>query len=261
MQKSQSDKFLDLQKIMDDLREKCPWDKKQTIHTLRNLTIEEVYELVDEIDTENYAGIKEELGDVLLHIVFYAKIAEEKGAFTMEDVLSHLNKKLIHRHPHVYGDVRVKDEEEVKKNWQKLKLSEKLETTSILQGVPKSLPALLKSYRVQSKASEVGFDWDSSEPVFEKIKEELQELEEANEKKDNVAIAEELGDVFFTLVNYTRKKKLDPEVVLLEACNKFMKRFKKMEKMAGEGKSSFIDLTLDEKEKLWQTVKKQETPF
>ena len=257
MQKFQSDKFSELQTIMNDLREKCPWDKKQTIQTLRNLTVEEVYELVEEIDAENFSGIKEELGDVLLHIVFYAKIAEEKGEFTLNDVLTDLNEKLIRRHPHVYGDISTEDEEEIKKNWQKIKLSEKPQNKSILGGVPKNLPPLLKSYRVQSKASEVGFDWKNSEEVFGKIKEELQELEEATEKKDDSMIAEELGDVFFTLINFSRKRGLDPEVVLSKSCNKFIERFKIMETIAKKEKKSFIELPPEEKEMLWETAKKQ----
>src|ERR1700712_3637123 len=198
--------------IMDELREKCPWDKKQTIQTLRQLTIEETYELTDAITNNDWKGIKEELGDILLHIVFYAKIGTEQNQFTLDEMISGVCEKLIFRHPHIYGDVKVADEEEVKKNWEKLKMKEG--KRSVLGGVPPSLPAMVKATRIQEKARQVGFEWDNKEDVWKKVEEEMQELLEAVNEKDQEHIEEEFGDVLFSLVNYARFLQVDAEGVL-----------------------------------------------
>ena len=184
--------------IMNDLREKCPWDRKQTIHTLRQMTLEETYELTDAITENDWKGIKEELGDLLLHILFYSKIGEEQGKFTIEDVMAGISKKLIDRHPHIYGNVEVNNDEDVKRNWEKLKLKEGKK--SVLSGVPKTLPSLVKAMRLQEKAKQVGFEWENKDQVWEKVKEEEQELKEAIEEKDKLKIEEEFGDLLFSLV-------------------------------------------------------------
>jgi MazG family protein len=257
-----SEEFLRLLSIMDDLREKCPWDRKQTIQTLRPLTIEEMYELADSITDNDWAGIKEELGDLLLHIAFYTRIAEEQRRFSMEDVIQGICEKLISRHPHIYGTpdsfgerIQVKDEEEVKRNWEKLKLKEgKL---SVLSGVPLSLPALVKATRLQEKAAQVGFEWEQKEQVWEKVEEEIQELKEALTTGDQVKMEEELGDLFFSLVNYARFLQIDPENALERTNKKFTGRFKGMELIAlSEGKA-LSDMTLKEMDSLWDSIKKQ----
>jgi len=236
--------------IMDDLREKCPWDRKQTTHSLRNLTIEETYELADAILEDDYEGIKEEIGDLMLHMIFYAKIAEEKNAFNIADSLNSLCDKLIERHPHIYGDLDVKDEDEVKRNWEQIKL--KSGNKSVLGGVPNSLPAMVKAYRMQEKTAQVGFEWDSIDQVWDKVKEEEQELKEAIATKDQEKIEEEFGDLIFSLINYARFLKVDPETALEKINKKFKYRFEYIEKNASK---SLVDMTLEEMDALWNQAK------
>lgn len=246
--------FLRLLDIMDDLREKCPWDRKQTIHTLRNLTIEETYELADAITEEDFSGIKEEIGDLLLHMVFYAKIGSEQGAFDISDALNAVCEKLIKRHPHIYGDLEVSDDQEVKKNWERLKLEEG--KRSVLSGVPQSLPALIKAYRMQEKTAQVGFEWDTTEQVLDKVKEEIGELQHEIENGGSPAkVEEEFGDVLFALVNYARFIKVDPESALERVNRKFKRRFEYIEANAPR---SLDDMTLEEMDALWNQAKKEE---
>jgi MazG family protein len=240
---------------MDDLREKCPWDKKQTIHTLRQLSIEELYELADSISEEDWKGIKEELGDLFLHLVFYSKIGTEQGKFTLSEVLEGISDKLVARHPHIYGDVKVNDEEDVKRNWEKLKLKEG--KTSVLAGVPKSLPALVKSMRLQEKAKQVGFEWDNTEQVKEKVDEESKELEEAVASGDIAKIEEEWGDLAFSLVNYARFLKIDAENALEKTNKKFIGRFTRMEALAQEKGTTLSEMTLAEMDQLWEQAKRE----
>ncbi len=250
-----SDSFLRLVKIMDELREQCPWDRKQTIQTLRPLTIEETYELADAISDENWKGIKEELGDMLLHILFYAKIGSEQNQFSLPDVINGICEKLIFRHPHIYGDVTVTDEEDVKRNWEKLKMKEG--KTSVLGGVPPSLPAMVKATRIQEKAKQVGFEWDNKEDVWKKVEEEIGELKEAIELDSKEKIDEEFGDVLFSLVNYARFLQVDAEGVLEKTNKKFINRFQQMETIAtGQGKK-LEDLSLNEMDAIWDEVKKK----
>ncbi len=241
--------------IMDELREQCPWDKKQTIATLRHLTIEELYELADAITDEDYNGIKEELGDLLLHIVFYAKIGKERNAFTMEEVITGICEKLIKRHPHIYGDVKVNGEDDVKRNWEQIKLSEGKK--SVLSGVPKGLPALVKAIRLQEKTKQVGFEWEKTEQVWEKLEEELKELKEVIDEQDNNKIEDEMGDVLFSLVNLSRFLNVDAENALERTNKKFIARFSAMEVIAEEKKMSLQNMTLEEMDALWNQVKKQ----
>jgi XTP/dITP diphosphohydrolase len=223
--------FERLLNIMDELREKCPWDKKQSMESLRKLTIEETYELADAILENDMQEVKNEIGDLLLHMVFYAKIASEKGAFDISDALNAICEKLIHRHPHIYGDVEVKDEEEVKSNWEKLKLKEG--KRSVLEGVPQSLPAMVKASRIQEKARGVGFDWDNTEQVWDKVQEELQELKtEVDSGASTARIEEELGDALFSVINYARFLDVDPESALERTNKKFIKRFQFLESKA-----------------------------
>jgi XTP/dITP diphosphohydrolase len=250
-----SQSFYRLVQIMNDLREKCPWDQKQTIQTLRSLTIEETYELGDAILEEDYDGLKKELGDLLLHIVFYSKIGEEKNKFTIGDVIEGICEKLIFRHPHVYGDITVKDEEEVKKNWEQLKLKEG--NKSVLGGVPKGLPALVKAQRIQEKAKQVGFEWETDAQVMDKVKEELQELKEALESGNKEDIIDETGDVLFSLVNYARFIGVDSETALERTNRKFIHRFQQMEQLAESQKKSLADMTLIEMDALWNEIKKR----
>ena len=252
-----SDSFLKLVQIMDDLREKCPWDMKQTIQTLRPLTIEETYELTDAITAEDWQGIKEELGDIMLHLLFYSKIGAEQGKFTLEEVLEGISKKLIHRHPHIYGDVTVQNEDDVKRNWEQLKLKEGKGKKSVLGGVPKSLPAMIKATRIQEKAKQVGFEWDNKEDVWKKVEEEIGELHEAIAEDDKEHIEEEFGDVLFSLINYARFLKIDAEGVLEKTNVKFINRFKSMEEMATEHGKNLADMTLSEMDELWNEVKKR----
>lgn len=253
--------FIRLQEILDELREKCPWDKKQTIHTLRQLTIEETYELADAIAQDDWNGIKEELGDLLLHILFYAKIATEQNQFTIQDVIERNREKLIHRHPHIYGDVKAADEEEVKRNWENLKLKEGKK--SILSGVPRSLAPLVQAMRIQEKAKQVGFEWDNKEQVWEKVEEEENELkaevQAMDEGKGSVEkMEEEMGDLLFSIVNYARFLNIDPDQALARTNKKFMKRFQAMEEVvAAEGKQ-MTDLSLAEMDVIWNAIKLSE---
>lgn len=247
--------FERLVNIMDDLREKCPWDKKQTIQTLRQMTIEETYELADAITDKDWDGIKEELGDILLHVLFYARIAKEQNQFTLNDVLESICNKLIVRHPHIYGDVKVNDEEDVKKNWEKIKLKEG--KASVLSGVPVSLPAVVKATRIQEKAKQVGFEWKQKEDVWLKVEEEMQELQQAVNNNNSAEVEEELGDVLFSLVNYARFLNTDAENALEKTNKKFINRFTKMEAAAkAEGKNLY-DMSLEEMDAIWNIVKKE----
>jgi|TARA_B110000967_G_C18680252_1_gene457672 XTP/dITP diphosphohydrolase len=240
--------------IMDELRLKCPWDKKQTLQSLRHLTIEETYELGDAILDNDLNEVKKELGDLLLHIVFYAKIGSETNDFDIADVANEISEKLIYRHPHIYGDVEVKDEEEVKQNWEKLKLKEGKE--SVLEGVPKSLPALVKANRIQDKVAGVGFDWEEPHQVWEKVQEELNELNVEIEKGNTDAIEAEFGDVLFSLINYARFIKVDPENALERTNKKFIQRFQFLEKVIKEKGKELSDMTLGEMNVYWEKSKK-----
>jgi MazG family protein len=241
--------------IMNDLREKCPWDKKQTIQTLRQMTLEETYELTDAITDENWKGIKEELGDLLLHIVFYSKIGTELDQFTVDEVINNICEKLIARHPHIYGDVKVNDEEDVKRNWEKLKMKEG--KTSVLSGVPKTLPALIKAMRLQEKAKQVGFEWENKEQVWEKVKEEERELAEAISTGEQDKIEEEFGDLVFSLVNFARFLNIDAENALELTNKKFIKRFTQMEQKAVAGGKPLAQMTLEEMDAIWNLIKRQ----
>ncbi|QNA43717.1 nucleoside triphosphate pyrophosphohydrolase [Lacibacter sediminis] len=255
MQTATADSFLRLVKIMDELREQCPWDRKQTIHTLRQLTIEETYELTDAISEENWKDIKEELGDLMLHIVFYSKIGAEQNQFTIPDMINGVCEKLIARHPHIYGDVKVDDEKDVKRNWEKLKMKEG--KTSVLSGVPKGLPSMVKAIRIQEKAKQVGFEWENKEQVFEKIEEEINELKEVVQTAEQDKIEEELGDVFFSLVNYARFLQIDADHALERTNQKFIQRFTQMEQEAiSEGKQ-LTHLSLEEMDGIWNRIKQK----
>jgi MazG family protein len=247
--------FTRLVQIMDELREKCPWDKKQTIETLRQLTIEETYELTDAITEKDWKGIKEELGDLLLHIVFYAKIGKEQDQFTLEEVLNSVCDKLIARHPHIYSDVEVKDDEEVKRNWEKLKLKEGKK--SVLGGVPKSLPATVKAMRLQEKAKQVGFEWENKNRVWDKVEEEMNELKEAIQTGEQEKIEDEYGDLIFSLINYARFLQVDAENALERTNKKFIYRFTEMEKLALSKGYNLNDMSLEEMDAIWDTVKLQ----
>ena len=242
--------------IMDELREKCPWDRKQTFETLRHLTIEETYELGDAILDNDLEEVKKELGDLLLHIVFYAKLGSEKKAFDIADVANEIADKLIHRHPHSYGETEVEDAEQVVKNWEAIKLKEGKK--SVLEGVPKTLPALVKAYRIQDKVSGVGFDWDKTEAVLDKVKEELDELSTEIESGDSYQMEAEFGDVMFSLINYARFLKINPENALERTNKKFIKRFSYIEEKADESQRKVSELSIEEMEVLWQEAKKIE---
>ncbi len=238
--------------IMDELREKCPWDKKQTMDSLRHLSIEEMYELSDAIIDGNLKEVKKELGDLMLHLVFYSKIGSEKGAFDIADVLNGVCEKLIHRHPHIYGDVDVKDEEEVKANWEKLKLKEGKK--SVLEGVPRSLPSLVKAGRIQDKARGVGFDWDNAEDVWAKVTEEMEELKaEVDQKSDR--IESEFGDLMFSLINYARFLNINPDDALEKANRKFIRRFQYIESESAKDGKKMGDMTLNEMDEYWIQAK------
>ncbi len=247
--------FERLLNIMDELREKCPWDKKQTIESLRHLTIEETYELADAILDKDMQEIKKELGDILLHIVFYARIGSETKDFDIADVINSLCEKLITRHPHIYGDVKVANEQEVKENWEKLKLKEG--NKSVLGGVPKSLPALIKATRIQDKAKAVGFDWENKNQVWEKVQEELSELKVKieNAKADKEKIEQEFGDVLFSLINYARFIDVDPESALEKTNKKFIKRFQYLEEETRKQGRALEDMTLEEMDVYWNKAK------
>ncbi|HTE11084.1 MAG TPA: nucleoside triphosphate pyrophosphohydrolase [Chitinophagaceae bacterium] len=254
--------FARLVNIMDELREKCPWDRKQTIHSLRQLSIEELYELADAITEEDWKGIKEELGDLMLHILFYAKIGAEQNKFTLQDVLDGVAEKLITRHPHIYGSadnngqlVSVNDEEDVKKNWEKLKLKEGKQ--SVLSGVPKALPATVKAMRLQEKARQVGFEWDNREQVWDKVEEEMAELKEAISLGDAGKTEEEFGDLVFSLVNYARFLQVDAENALEKTNKKFIRRFTQMEQVAASQNRMLADMSLTEMDAIWNSIKKQ----
>lgn len=245
--------FENLLDMMDELREKCPWDRKQTMESLRNLTVEEVYELGDAILDNDKVEIKKELGDVLLHIVFYSKIASETEDFDITDVIDSLCKKMVNRHPHIYGDVKVENEKQVKENWEKIKLKEG--NKSVLQGVPKSLPALIKASRIQDKVAGVGFDWEEPSQVFEKVQEELSELQEEVNANDLNKIEDEFGDVLFSMINYARFLKIDPETALERTNKKFIFRFQHLEKKAVEHNLDLSTMSLEEMDKFWEEAK------
>ena len=245
--------FERLLNIMDDLREKCPWDKKQTIQTLRHLTIEETYELADAILDENMNDIKEEIGDIMLHMVFYSKIASETNDFDIADSLNAVCDKLVERHPHIYGDVVAETEEEVKKNWEKIKL--KSGKKSVLEGVPKSLPALVKASRIQEKARGIGFDWDNKDQVWEKVQEEIQELK-VEIDSDSSKIEDEFGDVLFSLINYARFIGVNPENALEKTNKKFIKRFQYLEVESKKDGKELSEMSLEEMDIYWEKAKK-----
>ncbi len=253
--KDQLQAFDRLLTIMDELREQCPWDKKQTMETLRHLTIEETYELGDAILENDLNEVKKEWGDVLLHIVFYAKIGSETNDFDIADVCNDICEKLISRHPHIYGDVEVADEEEVKRNWENLKLKEGKK--SVLEGVPKSLPALVKASRIQDKVAGVGFDWEEPQQVFEKLQEELGELQHEVNENNQEKIEAEFGDVLFSMINYARFLKVNPENALERTNKKFIKRFQYLESKAKEMNKSLKDMTLAEMDVFWNEAKLQ----
>ena len=249
--------FLRLVQIMDELREKCPWDRKQTIHTLRTLSIEELYELTDAILSEDWPGIKEELGDLFLHLLFYARIGREQNRFTLVEVLDGISDKLIARHPHIYGDVKVNTEEDVKQNWEKLKIREGKK--SVLSGVPASLPALVKSIRLQEKSKQVGFEWSNAPEVWKKVEEEMRELQEAVQSGNQAHMEEEFGDLMFSMINYARFLRIDSETALEQTNRKFIQRFTKMEETVHLSGKQMTDLSLAELDAIWNSVKKQKT--
>lgn len=247
--------FERLLRIMDDLREQCPWDRKQTLESLSHLTIEETYELVDAIREGDMEELKGEIGDLMLHMVFYSKIASEKKAFDIADVLNAICDKLVHRHPHIYGDVVAEDEETVKRNWELLKLQEKGKK-SILQGVPKSLPSMVKAYRIQEKVKQVGFEWEEIDDVWDKVEEEMGELQVAiDDLEGQDRIADEFGDLLFALINYARYLNIDPEAALERTNKKFIRRFQYIEQHATK---DLTGLSLEEMDALWNKAKKEE---
>ena len=252
------DAFRELLDIMDELREKCPWDSKQTLESLRKLTIEETYELTDAILKNDLQEIKKELGDLMLHIVFYAKIGEEKGAFNMADILNEINKKLIYRHPHIFGDVEVENAREVEQNWEALKLKEKGGNKRVLEGVPIALPSLVKANRIQEKVSGVGFDWEYKEQVWDKVQEEISELKEEIEKVDKDKMEAEFGDLFFAMVNAARLYGVDPETALERTNLKFMKRFQYLENETLQKGMDLKKMTLAEMDKIWEKSKEND---
>jgi XTP/dITP diphosphohydrolase len=245
--------FARLLQIMDELRAQCPWDKKQTLESLRHLTIEETYELSDAILSGDMENIRKEIGDLMLHLVFYSKIGAETGHFDIADVINGLCEKLIHRHPHIYGDVKVNSEEEVKENWEKLKLKEG--NKSVLSGVPVSLPAMVKASRIQEKARAVGFDWDHKEQVWEKVKEELEEFKQAADSGNKKETEEEFGDLLFSLINYARFIDVNPEDALEKTNRKFIKRFKYLEEETNKAGLKLDEMSLDEMDFYWNQAK------
>jgi XTP/dITP diphosphohydrolase len=252
-----SDAFMRLVQIMDELREQCPWDRKQTIHTLRTLSIEELYELTDAIIAEDWPGIKEELGDLFLHLLFYARIGKEQDRFTLLEVLDGISDKLIARHPHIYADVKVNSEEDVKQNWEKLKLREGKK--SVLSGVPNSLPALVKAIRLQEKSKQVGFEWSNAGDVWKKVEEESRELEEAVQSGNQQHMEEEFGDLMFSMINYARFLRIDAETALERTNLKFIQRFTKMEEEVALSGKQMTDLSLTELDAVWNAIKKNKT--
>jgi XTP/dITP diphosphohydrolase len=252
------EEFRKLLGIMDELRVKCPWDMKQTNESLRKLTIEETFELADAIASGNDDGVRNELGDLMLHIVFYAKIAEEKGLFSMADVLSGINEKLVYRHPHVFGDVEVSGASEVEQNWEKLKIKEGNGYKPVLSGVPSSMPAMIKANRIQEKVRGVGFDWEKREQIWDKVQEELDELKTEISNDDKEKIESELGDVIFSLINASRLYGIDPEAALEKTNRKFIKRFNYLEHETLKKGKSLHDMTLDEMNVIWEEAKKED---
>jgi MazG family protein len=250
------EEFKKLLDIIDELRAKCPWDKKQTNESLRKLTIEETYELADAITGGDDSGIKDELGDLMLHIVFYSKIGSEKGLFNIADVLKGINNKLIYRHPHVFGDVTVSGSAEVEENWERLKITENHNYKPVLSGVPSSLPALVKANRIQEKVRGVGFDWEVREQIWDKVIEEINELKEEVKNGNTNNIESELGDVFFSLINASRLYDIDPESALEKTNRKFIRRFNYLEKETLEKGISLHEMTLDEMNVIWEEAKK-----
>lgn len=246
--------FERLVSIMDELREKCPWDRKQTIQSLRQMTLEETYELADAITEEDWKSIREELGDLMLHIVFYAKIGAENNQFSMVDVIDGICNKLVDRHPHIYGDVEVRNDEDVKRNWEKLKLKEGKK--SVLSGVPKTLPAMVKAMRLQEKAKQVDFEWENKEQVWEKVKEEEGELIEAIATGDHKKIEDEFGDLIFSLINFARFLEIDAENALERTNKKFINRFTSMEEEAMAKGKNLKDMTLEEMDSIWNEIKR-----
>lgn len=262
MRKKAIREFARLLDIMDELRTKCPWDKKQTNQTLRKLTIEETYELADAILQDDNDAIRKELGDLMLHVTFYAKIGSEKELFDMGDVLEGINNKLVYRHPHVFGDVNVtRGAREVEENWEKLKMTEQAEYKPVLSGVPVSLPATIKANRIQEKVRGVGFDWDSREQIWDKVTEELDELKQAIVSGEKVDIESELGDLFFSLINAARLYEIDPESALEKTNRRFMKRFNYLEQKTLAKNLSLHDLTLDEMNEIWEEAKQFDKPL
>ena len=255
MKSTVAGEFVRLVTIMDELREKCPWDKKQTVQSLRQMTIEETYELADAITENDWKGIKEELGDLLLHIVFYSKIGSEQKQFTLEEVLEGISEKLIARHPHIYGDVKVSTDEDVKRNWEKLKLKEG--KRSVLGGVPRSLPATVKAMRLQEKARQVGFEWENKDQVWEKVEEEIRELKEVIDTGKQDKIEEEFGDLVFSLINYARFLRIDAENALERTNKKFIHRFTQMEQQAMASGKNLETMTLEEMDSIWNSIKQQ----
>ena len=258
MPHSRSEKIEALGRIidtLDELRIKCPWDRKQTNESLRPNTIEEVYELCDALINDDSYNIKKELGDVLLHVLFYAKIGEEQGLFDIADVADALNEKLIFRHPHVFGDISVKNSDEVEQNWEQIKLKEKGGNKTVLSGVPTALPAMIKANRIQEKAANVGFDWDEPQQVWDKVKEEFLELEQEINHMDKIKMEEEMGDMFFSLINASRLYGIDPENALEKTNKKFISRFNYLEQKSKEMGKSLKDMTLAEMDKLWNEAK------
>ncbi|HEX2847102.1 MAG TPA: nucleoside triphosphate pyrophosphohydrolase [Chitinophagaceae bacterium] len=247
--------FQRLVTIMDELREKCPWDRKQTIQTLRQMTIEETFELADAITDGDWKGIREELGDLLLHIVFYAKIGTEQNQFSLQEVIDGISDKLVARHPHIYGDVKVNNEDDVKRNWEKLKLKEG--KSSVLSGVPRSLPATVKAMRLQEKAKQVGFEWDNKEQVWDKVEEEMQELKDAIEDGGQEKVEEEFGDLVFSLVNYARFLQVDAENALERTNKKFIHRFTQMEQQVIKQGKDLAKMSLEEMDAIWNSIKQQ----
>lgn len=250
--------FERLLEIMDRLRESCPWDKKQTNETLRKLTIEETYELADAIISGDDDGIRNELGDLMLHIVFYAKIGSEKGVFSMKDILRGINEKLIYRHPHVFSDVRVSGAEEVEENWEQLKIRENNGNKPVLSGVPSSLPSIVKANRIQEKVRGVGFDWEKPEQIWDKVLEEISELKSEIERYDREKIESEIGDVIFSVINASRLYGIDPEAALEKTNRKFIKRFNYLEKETIARGQSLHDMSLDEMNRIWEKAKKHD---
>ena len=251
--KNKAKAFIRLVEIMDRLREECPWDKKQTIDSLRYLTIEEMYELSDAILDKNMDEIKKELGDLMLHIVFYSRIASEKKHFDITDVLDSISDKLIHRHPHIYGDVVANDVKQVKENWEKLKLKEGKK--SVLEGVPKSLPAIVKAYRIQEKVRGIGFDWQNKNQVWDKFQEEIEEFQREEKKNDAEKMEEEFGDVLFSLVNYSRFVNINPEDALEKTNKKFIRRFQFMEQKIKEDGLDLSKLSFEQMNTFWDMAK------